>query len=80
MSGSGSSSRTAHRSPDKYSNRSGNEAESYVDLGHRMLEHDKDGPYWVIMTCGMPAVTCAPSPIDPKNKGSAARLAMPCVR
>lgn len=25
-----------------------NEAESYVDLGHRMLAHDKDGPYWII--------------------------------
>ncbi|MFD1827093.1 FAD-dependent oxidoreductase [Mumia zhuanghuii] len=25
-----------------------NESESYVDLGHHMLEHDKDGPYWFI--------------------------------
>lgn len=25
-----------------------NEAESYVDLGHHMLEHDKDGAYWLI--------------------------------
>lgn len=25
-----------------------NEAESYVDLGHHMLEHDKDGAYWII--------------------------------
>jgi 3-oxosteroid 1-dehydrogenase len=25
-----------------------NEAESYVDLGHHMLAHDKDGTYWLI--------------------------------
>jgi hypothetical protein len=25
-----------------------NESESYVDLGHHMLEHDKAGPYWLI--------------------------------
>lgn len=25
-----------------------NESESYVDFGHRMLEHDKDGDYWMI--------------------------------
>ncbi|MEG3615178.1 FAD-binding protein [Isoptericola haloaureus] len=26
-----------------------NEAESYVDLGHRMLEHDTDGTYWFVL-------------------------------
>ncbi|WP_163541625.1 FAD-binding protein [Occultella kanbiaonis] len=26
-----------------------NEAESYVDLGHHMLAHDGDGPYWFIL-------------------------------
>lgn len=26
-----------------------NEAESYVDLGHHMLEHDKEGDYWFIL-------------------------------
>lgn len=26
-----------------------NESESYVDLGHHMLEHDKDGAYWLIV-------------------------------
>jgi Succinate dehydrogenase/fumarate reductase, flavoprotein subunit len=26
-----------------------NEAESYVDLGHHMLEHDKGGVYWFIL-------------------------------
>ncbi|MCZ2816317.1 FAD-binding protein [Modestobacter sp. VKM Ac-2984] len=25
-----------------------NESESYVDLGHHMLAHDKDGPYWLV--------------------------------
>lgn len=25
-----------------------NESESYVDLGHHMLDHDKDGAYWLI--------------------------------
>ncbi|RMI04841.1 FAD-binding protein [Cellulomonas triticagri] len=25
-----------------------NESESYVDLGHHMLEHDPDGPYWLV--------------------------------
>ncbi|HHU39835.1 MAG TPA: FAD-binding protein [Propionibacterium sp.] len=25
-----------------------NESESYVDFGHRMLEHDKDGDFWLI--------------------------------
>jgi len=26
-----------------------NEAESYVDLGHHMLGHDKDGAYWLVL-------------------------------
>nr|NLD40706.1 FAD-binding protein [Actinomycetales bacterium] len=25
-----------------------NESESYVDFGHRMLEHNKDGDYWLV--------------------------------
>ncbi|HJE51773.1 MAG TPA: FAD-dependent oxidoreductase [Tessaracoccus flavescens] len=33
---------------DKEGRRFANEAESYVDLGHHMLEHDKDGAYWMI--------------------------------
>lgn len=33
---------------DAAGDRFANEAESYVDLGHRMLEHDKDGAYWLI--------------------------------
>lgn len=34
---------------DSVGKRFANEAESYVDLGHRMLEHDKDGAYWFIL-------------------------------
>lgn len=33
---------------DHQGRRIANEAESYVDLGHAMLEHDKDGAYWMV--------------------------------
>ncbi|WP_258236840.1 FAD-binding protein [Nocardioides campestrisoli] len=33
---------------DSRGDRFANESESYVDLGHHMLEHDKDGTYWMI--------------------------------
>lgn len=33
---------------DGEGNRFANESESYVDLGHHMLQHDKDGSYWMI--------------------------------
>lgn len=33
---------------DARGERVSNESESYVDFGHRMLEHDKDGDYWLI--------------------------------
>ncbi len=33
---------------DSTGERFANESESYVDLGHHMLEHDKDGPYWMV--------------------------------
>ncbi len=33
---------------DARGERFANESESYVDLGHHMLEHDKDGPYWLV--------------------------------
>ncbi|MGA3541036.1 FAD-binding protein [Micromonosporaceae bacterium DT194] len=33
---------------DAQGDRFANESESYVDLGHHMLEHDKAGPYWMI--------------------------------
>lgn len=33
---------------DAEGRRFANESESYVDLGHHMLEHDRDGAYWMI--------------------------------
>ena len=33
---------------DAKGDRFANESESYVDLGHHMLAHDKDGAYWMI--------------------------------
>lgn len=33
---------------DAQGNRFANESESYVDLGHHMLAHDKDGAYWMV--------------------------------
>lgn len=33
---------------DAQGDRFANESESYVDLGHHMLSHDKTGPYWLI--------------------------------
>jgi 3-oxosteroid 1-dehydrogenase len=33
---------------DAEGDRFANESESYVDLGHHMLEHDKDGTYWLV--------------------------------
>jgi 3-oxosteroid 1-dehydrogenase len=33
---------------DGQGRRFANEAESYVDLGHRMLEHDPHGTYWMV--------------------------------
>ena len=33
---------------DALGDRFANESESYVDLGHHMLEHPVDGPFWMI--------------------------------
>lgn len=33
---------------DAKGQRFANESESYVDLGHHMLAHDKEGPYWMV--------------------------------
>ncbi|MBW0254917.1 FAD-binding protein [Cellulomonas sp. PS-H5] len=33
---------------DARGDRFANESESYVDLGHHMLEHDPDGAYWLV--------------------------------
>lgn len=34
---------------DARGRRFANEAESYVDLGHHMLEHDRDGAFWFLL-------------------------------
>ena len=46
---------------DAAGDRFANESESYVDLGHRMLEHDKDGAYWMIGDARHADATSAPS-------------------
>lgn len=33
---------------DAHGDRFANESESYVDLGHAMLEHDRDAAYWLV--------------------------------
>ncbi|MGO1704766.1 MAG: FAD-binding protein [Candidatus Corynebacterium faecigallinarum] len=33
---------------DAQGRRFANESEAYVDLGHHMLEHDKDGDFWLV--------------------------------
>ncbi len=33
---------------DAHGDRFANESESYVDLGHHMLAHDRTGPYWMV--------------------------------
>lgn len=33
---------------DARGDRFANESESYVDLGHHMLQHDRDGAYWLV--------------------------------
>lgn len=33
---------------DAQGRRFANESESYVDLGHHMLDHDVDGPFWLV--------------------------------
>jgi 3-oxosteroid 1-dehydrogenase len=44
-----------------------NESESYVDLGHHMLEHDKDGPYWLVSDARHARRYLRTFAIDPKN-------------
>ncbi len=52
---------------DARGDRFANESESYVDLGHRMLEHDKDGPYWLISDVRHARRYLRTFAIDPKN-------------
>lgn len=44
-----------------------NEAESYVDLGHHMLEHDKDGAYWIIGEASHARRYMRTYAMDPRN-------------
>lgn len=52
---------------DARGERFANESESYVDLGHRMLEHDKDGPYWLIGDVRHARRYLRTFAMDPKN-------------
>jgi len=52
---------------DAQGNRFANESESYVDLGHHMLEHDKAGPYWLISDRRHSLRYLRSYAMDPKN-------------
>ena len=52
---------------DAKGERFANESESYVDLGHHMLEHDKDGPYWMVCDVRHARRYLRTFAIDPKN-------------
>jgi 3-oxosteroid 1-dehydrogenase len=44
-----------------------NESESYVDLGHHMLEHDKNGAYWLVMDAQFTRRYLRTFALDPKG-------------
>ena len=52
---------------DARGDRFANESESYVDLGHRMLEHDKDGPYWLVADVRHARRYLRTFALDPRN-------------
>ncbi|MFF0467432.1 FAD-binding protein [Micromonospora zamorensis] len=52
---------------DAHGDRFANESESYVDLGHHMLEHDKDGAYWMIADVRHARRYLRTFALDPKN-------------
>ena len=52
---------------DARGDRFANESESYVDLGHHMLEHDKDGPYWLLADARHARRYLRTFALDPKN-------------
>jgi 3-oxosteroid 1-dehydrogenase len=52
---------------DAQGNRFANESESYIDLGHHMLEHDKAGPYWLISDRRHSLRYLRSYAMDPKN-------------
>ncbi|GAA2182844.1 3-ketosteroid-delta-1-dehydrogenase [Brooklawnia cerclae] len=49
-----------------------NEAESYVDLGHHMLAHDKDGDYWMICEVRHAIRYLRTFALDPRNNKASA--------
>ncbi|MBW6438819.1 FAD-binding protein [Actinoplanes hulinensis] len=52
---------------DARGDRFANESESYVDLGHHMLEHDKDGAYWMIADARHARRYLRTFALDPRN-------------
>jgi len=52
---------------DASGDRFANEAESYVDLGHRMLQHDPDGAYWLVADARHARRYLRTFALDPKN-------------
>ncbi|KUL41393.1 FAD-binding protein [Actinoplanes awajinensis] len=52
---------------DSRGDRFANESESYVDLGHHMLEHDRDGAYWMIADGRHARRYLRTFALDPKN-------------
>ncbi|BCY08189.1 FAD-binding protein [Actinoplanes sp. L3-i22] len=52
---------------DAHGERFANESESYVDLGHHMLEHDKDGVYWMVADARHARRYLRTFALDPKN-------------
>jgi 3-oxosteroid 1-dehydrogenase len=52
---------------DSHGERFANESESYVDLGHHMLEHDRDGAYWMIADARHARRYLRTFALDPKN-------------
>ncbi|GGN59659.1 3-oxosteroid 1-dehydrogenase [Actinoplanes lobatus] len=52
---------------DARGDRFANESESYVDLGHHMLEHDKDGTYWMIADARHARRYLRTFALDPRN-------------
>lgn len=52
---------------DAQGDRFANESESYVDLGHHMLEHDKEGPYWLVGDVRHARRYLRMFALDPKN-------------
>lgn len=61
---------------DGRGDRFANEAESYVDLGHHMLEHDKDGAYWLIGDARHARRYLRTFALDPRNNRALTRAGL----